>query len=160
MTEPEEPPARSPEELGRDWKQDMRTKGSRVIKPRDPFQPLPEQPDWKKHERDMAERAGAQLVKGSGNQSKKSKGKPRPADVTGGKGNFLRQGKSAKGKSVTVSEAALRKVVQEATDMGQRPLIELRIEKATFPVPTDWVMLPAVDFQELVESCRPNQSRP
>jgi hypothetical protein len=33
--------------------------------------------------------------------------------------------------------------------MGRRPVLEIRLEGAQIPVPTDWVLIPAMDFDEL-----------
>lgn len=103
----------------------------------------PIQADWKKHEKDIASRAGASQVAGSGNQPGK------PGDVRGTK--FLRDGKATVRKNISISAKTLRKIVAEALALGRTPVIEVRLESAEFPCPTDWVVLPAVDFQDLVE---------
>lgn len=99
--------------------------------------------NWKKHEKDVAERSGARQVAGSGNQPGK------PGDLRGAK--FLRECKASKGAGLSVQAKWLRKLVDEATQLGRYPLVEIRLEAAEAPVPTDWVMLPALDFQELLE---------
>jgi len=103
----------------------------------------PKKADWKKHEKDVAKRAHERQVTGSGN-------KPgRPGDVTGSK--FLREGKATRRASITVSQKWMEKLVVEALRMGRIPVFEVRLEGARLPVPSDWVLLPAIDFQAIVD---------
>ena len=112
--------------------------------------------NWKKHEKDIAKRAGERQVRGSGNQP------GRPGDTMGNK--HLREGKATarcnedgaketppnpNGASITIREGWLRKIILEALHMGRTPVIEIRLERAEPPVPTDWVLLPSDDYQEM-----------
>jgi len=103
----------------------------------------PEKADWKKHEKDIAKRSGAKRVAGSGNQPGK------PGDIRGNK--FLREAKATKKDSISLRGKWLRKITEEALAVGRTPLVEVRLEDAQFPCPTDWVLIPAMDFQALVE---------
>lgn len=103
----------------------------------------PRKADWKKHERDISKRSGDRQVTGSGN-------KPgRPGDAMGSK--FIREGKSTKRASISISSKWMKKLVVQSLRMGRTPVFEIRLEGAEIPVPTDWVLIPAVDFQELTE---------
>jgi len=103
----------------------------------------PKKANWKKHEADCAARSGARRVKGSGNRP------GNPGDLRGTK--YLRESKATTKAGITISATWLRKLVDEATCVNKTPLFEIRLEGAETPVPTDWVLLPAVDFQELLE---------
>jgi hypothetical protein len=103
----------------------------------------PVQADWRKHEKDIAKRSGGSRVAGSGNQPGK------PGDVRGTK--FLRDGKATVRKNISISAKVLRKIVEEALALGRTPVIEVRLEGAEFPCPSDWVILPAIDFQAITE---------
>jgi hypothetical protein len=103
----------------------------------------PKKADWKRHEKEIAARSGGKRVAGSGNQPGK------PGDVRGTK--FLRDGKATVRKNISISAKVLKKIVEEALALGRTPVIEVRLEGAEFPCPTDWVILPAIDFQDLVE---------
>jgi hypothetical protein len=104
----------------------------------------PKKANWRKHERDIAERSGDRRVAGSGNQP------GRPGDVMGTR--FLRDGKATVRKSLGISQKQARKLVIEAMNMGRIPIFEIRLEGAEEPVPTDWVVIPAIDFEEIVGS--------
>lgn len=102
----------------------------------------PKRADSRKHERDIAERAGERQVSGSGNQP------GRPGDTMGSR--FLRDGKATRGAGTTIQAEWLRKIVEQALRMGRTPVIEIRLEGAEIPVPKDWVLLPSEDFEELL----------
>lgn len=103
----------------------------------------PTKANWKKHEKDIARRSGDRQVAGSGNQP------GRPGDVMGPR--FIRDGKATKYKSIAVTSKQMKTLVQQGLDMGRIPVFEIRLETATPPVPTDWILLPAPDFQEIIE---------
>ena len=95
------------------------------------------------HERDIAKRTGANRVRGSGN-------KPgRPADVKGRL--FLREAKVTSGKGRSIKGEELAKIVEQALRVSRIPVLEVRFEGQKPPTPKDWVMLPASDFDALVE---------
>jgi len=100
--------------------------------------------DWKQHEKDIAKRSGGRQQPGSGN-------KPgRPGDVVDTL--CLRDGKATRsGKSISVSASILATITGQALALGKIPVVEVRLESAEPPVPTDWVCLPAQDFQQLLE---------
>lgn len=114
--------------------------------------------NWKKHEKDIAKRTGERQIRGSGNQP------GRPGDTMGSK--CLRDGKATARQSedgaketppnptaasITIREGWLRKLVLEALNMGKTPVIEIRLEKAQPPVPTDWSLIPSDDLQEMID---------
>jgi len=104
----------------------------------------PKKANWKKHEKDIAKRSGDRQVSGSGN-------KPgRPGDVMGGK--LLREAKATKRPSITVSPKWMKKLILEALRMNKIPVFEIRIEGAEVPVPKDWVLMPAQDFQDILDA--------
>jgi hypothetical protein len=103
----------------------------------------PKKANWKKHEKDTAARTGGRQVAGSGNQPGK------PGDVRGTK--FLRDCKATVRNRISLSAKTLKKIVNEALAVGRTPVIEVRLEGAEFPCPVDWVVLPSLDFDALVE---------
>jgi hypothetical protein len=111
----------------------------------------PKKANWRQHEKDISERAGEPQVAGSGNQP------GRPGDTMGTQ--FLRDGKATRGAGITIKAEWLRKIVGQALSMGRVPLIEVRMEGADLPVPTDWVLLPAEDFQEILDGSKQRPSR-
>jgi hypothetical protein len=106
----------------------------------------PKQADWKRHEREIAERAGERQVPGSGNQLGS------PGDTVGL--HFLRDGKATTKAGMSLKAEWLRKIVEQALRLGKTPVLELRFEGAEIPVPKDWVLLPAEDFQEILDGSR------
>ena len=97
-------------------------------------------PNWRKHEEEVAERSGGRQQPGSGN-------KPgRPADTTDTR--FLRECKSTKSAGISLKADWLKKIVEDAADRGKTPMIELRLEGQAPPVPQDWLLIPALDFEE------------
>jgi hypothetical protein len=111
----------------------------------------PRRANSKKHEKDIAKRTGDRQVPGSGNQP------GRPGDVTGKR--FLRDGKATVGAGITLKADFFRNIASQAQDMGRVPIIEIRLEGAKLPVPSDWVCLPASDFDELAGGDVWRQSR-
>lgn len=103
----------------------------------------PKRGDWKKHERDVEKRSGDRRVSGSGNQP------GCPGDNMGVK--FLREDKTTKHAGITISAKWLEKLVRESLSVCRVPLFDIRLEGAQVPVPTDWVLLPADDFQEIID---------
>ena len=95
--------------------------------------------DWEQHESDVAERSGGRRTPGSGN-------KPGiPGDTSDQ--HYLRECKATKKAGISISPKWLRKIVEAAISRGKVPLIEIRLEGQTLPVPTDWVLVPATDFE-------------
>ena len=48
----------------------------------------------------------------------------------------------------------LYKIASEAIALQRVPLVELRFDGQTGPAPTDWVMMPAIEFEMLLEQVR------
>ena len=108
----------------------------------------PQRADWKQHEKDIEKRTGDRRVPGSGNQP------GRPMDNTGKRGREAKAFRSKEqitGAGGTIQGSWLVKLVQQAMDMNLRPVMELRFERAKLPVPRDWVLLPATDYDDLEE---------
>ena len=108
----------------------------------------PQRADWKKHEADVEKRSGDRRVPGSGNQP------GRPMDNMGKRGReckAFRSNEQITGAGGTIQGSWLVRLVEQAMAMNKRPVMELRFERAKFPVPTDWILLPATDYQDLEE---------
>ena len=99
--------------------------------------------DWRKHEADIEKRSGDRRRAASGATPGK------PADNKGQK--WLREAKATKGAGITIKALWLRKIVEEAMALGLDPLLEIRVDGAEAPVPTDWVLVPSIDFETLRE---------
>ena len=102
--------------------------------------------DWKKHENDVAKRSGGHRRAASGAAPGK------PADTIDQV--YLRECKSTKGRGMTINGEWLSKIVQQALPRCQTPLIELRFDGQEAPTPTDWVLIPAQEFEILLERLR------
>lgn len=102
--------------------------------------------DWNKHEEDVAKRSGGKRRPGSGAVPGK------PADTHDQV--FLRECKSTKGAGITIKGEWLKKIVQQSLPRGMTPLVELRLEGQETPTPTDWVLIPAQEFEILLERLR------
>lgn len=102
--------------------------------------------NWKKHEQDVESRSGGRRRAASGATPGK------PADTIDQE--FLRECKSTKGAGMSINGKWLSKITSEAICLGRIPLVELRFEGQTDPTPTDWIMLPALEFEELLEKSR------
>jgi len=104
--------------------------------------------DWQNHEDDVAKRSGGKKRRASGAAPGK------PADTRDQE--FLRECKSTKrgAKGMSIKGEWLPKLVGEALPLGKTPLFEFRFEGQQEPVPRDWVMLPAMEFEELLERLR------
>lgn len=128
----------------------LRGFGGVPIKPVQPdYFGNPNRPDtgpWRKHEADVAARTGDRLVTGSGNQPGK------PGDTMGT--DRIRQCKECRGAGISVSAKEVRKLVQQALDMNRRPIMEVRLLGAEFPVPQDWIFVPVADYDDLEERAR------
>lgn len=101
--------------------------------------------DWRDHEKSTARRSGDRQQPGSGN-------KPgRPGDIKGPR--WLRENKASKdgASGMFVKGEWLRKIVEQALPRGLNPAIELRFDGQVAPVPTDWVMIPSIEFESLLE---------
>ena len=99
--------------------------------------------DWRKHEDDVAKRSG-------GNKRAASGAAPgKPADTKDE--NFLREYKSTFGAGMSIKGEWLTKICSEALPLGKIPLMELRFDKQEAPTPTDWVLIPALDFEAILE---------
>lgn len=99
-----------------------------------------------KHEKDVAERSGGRRTPGSGNILGK------PGDVDDPK--FRRECKATKGGGTQVQAEWIKKISTEALAINKIPLIELRFEGQEDPAPKDWVMLPAIEFQILLDKIK------
>jgi hypothetical protein len=102
--------------------------------------------DWNKHEDDVAKRSGGKRRAASGAAPGK------PADTIDQV--YLRECKATKGKGITINGNWLSKIVQEALPRGMTPLVELRLDGQEAPTPTDWVLIPAQEFEILLERLR------
>lgn len=102
--------------------------------------------DWKKHENDVAKRSGGTRRAASGAAPGK------PADTFDQV--FLRECKATKGKGITINGGWLAKIVQQALPRGMTPLVELRLDGQSPPTPKDWVLIPAQEFEILLERLR------
>jgi hypothetical protein len=102
--------------------------------------------DWRKHEADVAKRSGGRVRAASGAAPGK------PADTIDQ--NFLRECKATKGMGMSINGKWLAKICREALPRCQTPLLELRFDGQEAPTPSDWVMIPAQDFEILLEQIR------
>ncbi len=102
--------------------------------------------DWNKHESDVAKRSGGRRRAASGAAPGK------PADTIDQ--SFLRECKATKGAGMTIQGKWLSKIVGEALPRSQTPLLELRFDGQEAPTPTDWVLIPAQEFEILLERVR------
>ncbi len=116
--------------------------------------------DWKKHERDVAARAGGRVTRGSGAvrpTGGTSRGTARgigqtsadPGDVRDNE--FIRECKATVRGSLSIQLKWLKGLVEQALVVNRRPILEIRFEQARPPVSQDWVLMPAEDFDELLE---------
>lgn len=95
-----------------------------------------------RHEKRISKRTGDNRVSGSGN-------KPgRPADLRGD--TFLREAKTTKGAGRMISGRELAKIVEQAMALNKIPVMEICFEGQVIPVPNDWVLIPADDFDRLL----------
>ena len=124
--------------------------------------PKPRRADWKKHEADVEKRTGDRRQPGSGNHNtrgsgivgKRVHGRGSTATPADNKGKSLRECKAFIGKSGSISVKWLTKLVEQAAAHGLPPIVELRFEAAAdaeFPTPTDWVLVPVADYDDLEE---------
>jgi len=110
--------------------------------------------DWRKHESDVAKRTGDALVRGSGNGHGKTgqtncRGSVRVGDNMGTE--TLRECKATSGRSISIKCDWLDQLVEQGLRMGREIVLEIRIEGAKLPTPTDWVLVPVIDYDELKE---------
>lgn len=99
--------------------------------------------DWRDHEDTVAKRSGGKRRAASGAAPGK------PADTVDQE--FLRECKSTKGAGITIKGEWLEKITQQALPRGMTPLMEIRVAGQSAPTPTDWVMIPAQEFEILLE---------
>ena len=99
--------------------------------------------DWNDHEATVAKRSGGQRRAASGAAPGK------PADTVDQ--HFLRECKATKGAGITLNGKWLKKIVHEALPRGMTPLVEIRVAGQEPPTPTDWVLIPAQEFEILLE---------
>lgn len=97
----------------------------------------------KKHEKDVANRSGGRRVPGSGNIA------GMPGDVSDP--IFRRECKATKGGGTQIQAEWIKKISGEALAINKIPLIELRFEGQTEPTPKDWIMIPSIEFQRIIE---------
>lgn len=105
--------------------------------------------DWRDHEATVAKRSGGQRRAASGAAPGK------PADTKDEV--FLRECKATKGAGITIRGEWLEKITQQALPRGMTPLLEIRVEGQATPTPTDWVLIPAQEFEILLERLRGKQ---
>lgn len=105
--------------------------------------------DWKRHESDVEKRSGDRRRVASGAAPGK------PGDNKGEE--FLRECKSTRGAGMSLNGKWLSKITQEALCLGKTPLVELRFDGQTEPTPKDWVMIPALEFQDMVERLKDSE---
>lgn len=96
----------------------------------------------RRHEEMIAKRTGDRRVPGSGNQ------KMMPGDLKSEQ--FLREAKMTTKKGMSINGKWLEKLIDQSLRVGRKPVLELRFEGQSLPVPQDWVMIPASYFDELV----------
>ena len=116
----------------------------------------PHKANWKKHEADVEKRTGDRRSRGSGAGHGKTgqtrgrrRGSVQPGDNVGIR---LRECKATKGAGITIKKQWLDQLIEQALNMGRRPVLEIRLEGATLPCPQDWVMIPALDYDEMMEN--------
>jgi len=102
--------------------------------------------DWRRHEEEVAKRSGGRKRAASGAAPGK------PADTVDQE--FLRECKSTKGAGITLKSDWLKKIVQQSLPRDMIPLLELRMDGQEAPTPKDWVLLPAQEFEILLERLR------
>ena len=115
---------------------------------REPVKPTylgkdPTSADWRKHEKDVEKRSGDRRRRASGAAPGK------PGDNAGM--IFLREDKATKGAGITIQGKWLKKLVGEALPLGLIPVLEIRLEGQEAPVPTDWILMPALEGQEALQ---------
>jgi Holliday junction resolvase len=130
----------------------------RVDRPRGPdfFKDIdkPKKADWKKHEADVEKRTGDRRSRSSGAGHGKTGQTRRRGSVNVGDNmgtKRLRECKATKGRTISVKCDWLDQLITQSLNMGRDPVLEIRMEGATLPTPTDWVMIPADDYEELLE---------
>jgi hypothetical protein len=101
--------------------------------------------DWRAHEKRTEKRSGDRRQPGSGNQPGK------PADVRGQ--GWLRENKASKSgaEGMYVQGSWLQKIVAQAMALNLNPAIELSFDGQAAPVPTDWTLVPSMEFEALRE---------
>jgi hypothetical protein len=102
--------------------------------------------DWEKHEDDVAKRSKGRRRAASGAAPGK------PADTLDQV--YLRECKATKGAGITIKADWLSKIVNQALPRGMTPLVELRLAGQEPPTPTDWILIPAQEFEILIERLR------
>ena len=105
--------------------------------------------DWRDHEATVAKRSGGRRRAASGAAPGK------PADTVDQE--FLRECKATKGAGITIKGEWLEKITHQALPRGMTPLMEIRVDGQCAPTPTDWVMIPAQEFEILLERIRGQQ---
>ena len=101
--------------------------------------------DWRQHEKDTETRSGGRRQPGSGH-------KPgAPGDVRDIR--WLRENKASRNgaEGMFIKGTWLQKIVAQALPRGLDPIIELRFDGQAAPVATDWVLLPAIEFEALLD---------
>ena len=102
--------------------------------------------DWRKHENDVAKRSKGHRRAASG----AAPGKPADTvDVA-----LLRECKATKGAGITLKGEWLSKIVGQALPRDLIPAIELRLDGQVAPTPKDWILIPAQEFEILLERLR------
>ena len=101
--------------------------------------------NWRDHEKRAAKRSGGRCQPGSGNQP------GRPGDVRAER--WLKENKASRkgAEGIFVKGPWLQDIVAQALALGLEPALELCFEGQQEPVPTDWIMIPAIEFEILLE---------
>jgi hypothetical protein len=110
------------------------------------FKKTPTKKIANKHEKDVAKRSGGRRVPGSGNIL------GMPGDVADER--FRRECKATHGGGTSIQAKWVKKISAEALAINKIPLIELRLEGQQEPTPKDWVMLPAHEFQNIMDKLK------
>jgi len=120
--------------------------GDKPSEPQQPdyLKPLPTTHHSMKHEADVAKRSGGSRVPGSGSIA------GIPGDVSHAKD--LGENKLTFKTDTRIQLTWLRKIADQALTQGKDPVVHLRYEKLQPPCPTDWVLMPATRYYELLEN--------
>jgi len=107
--------------------------------------------DWNSHENVVAKRSGGRRRAASGAAPGK------PADTVDQV--YLRECKATHGAGITIKGGWLKKITHEALPRGMTPLVEIRVAGQEAPTPTDWVLIPAQEFEILLERLKTQEEQ-
>jgi len=66
-------------------------------------------------------------------------------------GDFLLDHKYTCKLSINISGTQLAKISKEAREEGKRPGLLIELENTAFGTPKTWVIVPQIDFQEIID---------